>query len=72
MWKKWLFTISIFHLQAVNYAFYNISVDIPSLFAFVLLIDAVVCIWKSKKKSFVWESVAVGLASGASLCFSGQ
>lgn len=72
IWKKWLFAMLVFHLQAINYAYYNISVDIPSLFCFVVMMDMAVCIWKCEKNSYLYESIAGGLSAGASLCFSGQ
>lgn len=72
LWKKWLFVICIFNLQVVNVAYFRLSVDIPSLFWFVLMMDISVHIWKGKKEKYLLEILGIGIAAGIVFCFSGQ
>lgn len=72
LWKKWLFAVSMFHLQAVNYAFYNITIDMPCLFCFVLMMDMCALIWKGNRNFYVREIIVAGITGGAAACFSGQ
>lgn len=71
--RRWLFTILVFNLQVASKAYFSISVDLPSMFWFVLLMDIGVHIWKGKKEKYIiLECFGVGIAAGATLCFSGQ
>lgn len=75
IFQKMLFSYIVLLLQATNYAYTQITIDIPNLFWFTLLVHLSIK-YTSKcnlsYKRIIIYGIGVGVAAGSCLCFTGQ